>query len=135
MPNPISSLAVVVDDNPIVLMNACQIIEDAGFDCQNARTGDEAWDMIHTSQLPVTLLFSDIDMPGSMSGLDLARRVSAAYPGIEVVLASGMTAPGTDELPGNTTFISKPFSAAVVHDHLRAKLPASKTPGPLRAAV
>lgn len=125
--------AIVVDDDALVLMHACSILEDAGFVCQDASNGDEAWEMIKAASTSITLLFSDVEMPSGMNGFELARRVSAQYPDIEVVLASGRLRPGPDDLPGNTTFINKPFSAAVVRRHLRSKLSGDKAPPALQA--
>lgn len=124
--------AIVVDDNPIVLMDACQILEGAGFDCFDEPDGDAAWQTLSLHAASITLLFSDVEMPGSMNGFALARKVAATYPEIEVVLASGRLQPGDGDLPGKTSFIAKPFSAGIVHDHLRSKLPEEKMPGPLR---
>lgn len=123
--------AVVVDDSPLVLLDACHILEEAGFKCFDANDGDMAWDVILAQDGSITLLFSDVEMPGLLNGIDLARKVAAAYPAVEIVLASGRLQPGPDELPGNTTFIAKPFSPAIVREHLRKKLPKEKMPLPL----
>lgn len=123
--------AVVVDDNPLVLLDVCHILEEAGFDCLDADNGDGAWHLL--SLYPsVTLLFSDVEMPGSMNGFELARRVAQTYPDIEVVLASGRMKPEPHDLPGKTTFIPKPFSPLIVREHLKMKLPEEKLPEPLR---
>jgi CheY-like chemotaxis protein len=126
--------ALVVDDNAIVLMDACDILERAGFDCFDEADGDAAWKILEQHADAIMLLFSDVEMPGSMNGFDLARKVAATYPEIEVVLASGRLSPSDNDLPGRTTFIGKPFSADIVHDHLRTKLSDEKMPPLLKRA-
>ena len=83
----------------------------------------------------ITLLFSDVEMPGGTDGFALARHVSSTYPWIEIVIASGRIKPESGDMPENATFIGKPFSAKMVHDHLRDKLPDGKKPEPLKRAV
>ncbi|QIK78663.1 response regulator [Sphingomonas piscis] len=120
--------ALVVDDNAFVLLDACQILEDAGFECLQAESGDGAWEVICEHEGQVTLLFSDVDMPGTMNGLQLAERVTRLYPTIEIILASGHVGLSANDLPGTTTFVPKPFSVGIVKEHLKRKLPAEKLP-------
>lgn len=83
----------------------------------------------------VTLLFSDVEMPGDMNGFALARHVDAHWPHIEIVIASGRIRPQAGEMPEKPTFLGKPFNARMVHNHLREKLPDGKKPEPLKQAV
>jgi CheY-like chemotaxis protein len=127
--------ALVVDDNPMILMDACQILEDAGFRCHEAGTGDEAIQVIEQAAESVTLLFTDVEMPGGINGFQLASIVAERWPEIEIVVASGRMKPGPGDMPEKATFIGKPFSAQLVHDHLREKLPDGKKPEPLKSPV
>jgi len=58
-------------------------------------------------------------MPGEMDGFDLARVVAKRWPYICVVIASGAAVPGPGDIPDNATFISKPFTAELVHEVLK----------------
>lgn len=127
--------ALVVDDDPIILMDACGILEDAGFRTHEADHGDAAILMLPEYAHTITLLFSDVDMPGDTDGFGLARHVAETYPWIEIVIASGRVGPEAGDMPEKATFLSKPFSAAMVHGHLRETLPDGKKPEPLKAAV
>lgn len=127
--------ALAVDDDAIILMHACDILERAGFDFLEASTGDEAKRLLHDHAEHVMLLFSDVEMPGETDGFALAHHVAQHWPWIEVVIASGRVKPGPDDMPGRATFIPKPFTADMVHDHLRNKLPHHKQPEPLRRTV
>ncbi|MBB3694834.1 response regulator [Sphingomonas sp. BK580] len=127
--------ALVVDDDPIILMDASGILEDAGFRTHEANDGDAAILMLPEYAHTITLLFSDVDMPGDTDGFALARHVAELYPWIEIVIASGRVKPEDGDLPDKATFLSKPFSTPMVHQHLRAILPDGKKPEPLRNAV
>jgi len=127
--------ALVVDDDALVLMNLCDILEEAGFRFHEAGSGDEAKILLEDCGDSITLLFTDVEMPGETDGFALAHHVAEHWPEIEIVVASGRVKPKAGDMPDNATFISKPFSAQVVHDHLREKLPAGKKPDPLKTAV
>ena len=124
--------ALVVDDDPIILMDVSAILEDAGFRCHEADDGDAALRLLAGQADGVTLLFSDVEMPGSIDGFALARHVAKEWPWIEIVIASGRIVREPGNMPDKATFISKPFSAAVVREHLRETLPEGKQPEPLR---
>lgn len=83
----------------------------------------------------IILLFSDVEMPGGTNGFALARHVAKHWPHIEIVIASGRIKPEAGDMPEKATFIGKPFSKAMVHDHLRKTLPDRKKPEPLKVAV
>jgi CheY-like chemotaxis protein len=130
---PDQTFALVVDDDALVLMHACDILEDAGFDCLQADDGDAALALLSDSADDITLLFSDVEMPGDTDGFRLARTVAERWPHIEIVVASGRIVPQPHDLPPRATFIGKPFSAMIVREHLAAKLPDEKKPEPLKA--
>lgn len=127
--------ALAVDDDAIIRIDACQILEEAGFRCLDAETGDAALDLLRTKHERVVVLFTDVEMPGSVDGFALARHVAETWPHIEIVVSSGGRRPGADEMPDKAVFIPKPFSAEVVHEELRRLLPDGKKPEPLKTAV
>jgi CheY-like chemotaxis protein len=99
-------------------MDTADMIAGEGFSVVEASTADEAFEFLakHPS---LQLLFTDVQMPGTKNGFELARKVADRWPYISVVVASGAAAPGPGDLPANSRFISKPFSAALVHEVLR----------------
>jgi CheY-like chemotaxis protein len=127
--------AIVVDDDPLILMDVCGILEDAGFRTHEADHGDAAILMLPEFAHTITLLVSDVDMPGETDGFALARHVAETYPWIEIVIASGRLRPEDGDMPEKATFLSKPFSATTVRGHLRQTLPDGKKPEPLKTAV
>ena len=127
--------AVVVDDNPLIRSAATEILEDAGFRVLEAHHGDAAYALMEECHGDVVLLFTDVQMPGTLPGFALARAVSASWPHVSIVVASGHAKPGPGQMPQKARFIAKPFSVKVVHDHLHEILPDGQKPQPLRAAA
>lgn len=126
---------LVVDDDAIIRLEACAILMDAGFRCYEAVDGDDAIKVLQRFGQNITLLFTDVEMPGSTNGLDLARYTAERWPEIEIVVASGRRSPEPGDMPDRATFIGKPFDEDVVHSHLAEKLPEGKKPEPLKRRV
>lgn len=124
--------AFVVDDDAIILVHATEILEEAGFRTLSATTGDDALRQLEERGHDVVLLFTDVEMPGSINGFQLARISSGRWPDISILVASGQIKPGDGDLPDGAVFVSKPFSAEVVHDRLRQLLPDRRKPEPLK---
>lgn len=124
--------ALVVDDNVLILLDACDMVREAGFRPLDA--GDVAAAITHleTHQNDIALLFTDVQMPGGRDGFDLAREVAARWPSITILVASGLMTPEPGQLPDGAVFIQKPFSADVVHQHLLDLLPDGRKPEPLK---
>jgi CheY-like chemotaxis protein len=127
--------AIVVEDDPIIMMETTYILEDAGFRVYESFDGDEAIVQLAEHSESTILLFSDVDMPGTMNGFELARYVAKRWPHIEIVIASGHMLPAIGDMPDRATFITKPFNQRMVHQHLSQTLPDSKKPEPLKKAV
>src|SRR3977135_4746702 len=81
---------LVVEDEMVLRMRAVDIVEDAGFTAVQAVNADEALAILE-SRSDISLLFSDIQMPGSMDGLKLAYAVHDRWPSIKIILLFGRT--------------------------------------------
>lgn len=123
--------ALVVDDDALVLIVSCTMIEEAGFRPLEASDVKEALEVLEKLGDKVVLLFTDVEMPGGADGFHLAREVARRWPEIAIVVASGRVAPDPGDMPEKATFLSKPFSSSVVHEHLRHFLPDGKRPAAL----
>ncbi len=130
--SPSTSFALVVDDDAFIRMDAAAILEDAGFETFEAAHADAAVRVLHECHRHLTLLFTDVQMPGTLDGFALARYVSEHWPHISIVVASGQARPSPGELPEGAHFIAKPFSVQIVHDHLKSMIPDERKPKPLR---
>lgn len=105
---------LVVEDEPLIRMHGVDILEEAGFSVVEAADADEA--LVVLGDGSVHLLFSDIDMPGSIDGLELARIVHARWPDIHLVLTSGHHRMQDALVPGIGKFVRKPWTSAVLMD-------------------
>lgn len=121
-------IALVVDDDAILRLDVAELLANVDFDTLEAEDGDAALLALEQHHLDVSLLFSDVEMPGSRNGFALAREVAVKWPSISIVVASGRMHPDDGDLPDGAHFIGKPFSAEMVHDHLREILPESQRP-------
>lgn len=130
--SPDSPLALVVDDDVLILMDATLILEDAGFRVLEATNVADALAVLDRHHRDIHLLFTDVHMPGDLDGFALARRTAERFPHVAIVVASGLAKPEPGDLPDGATFIAKPFSAEVVHHHVRKTMPDEKHPPQLR---
>ena len=124
--------ALVVDDDGLIRMDVMFILEDAGFQTFEARDGGTAMELLAQHNASIVLLFTDVQMPGSHNGFAVARETARQWPHIAIVVASGDVQPGPDDMPEGARFIGKPFTAEMVHDHLKEILPDGQKPEPLR---
>ncbi len=99
---------LVVEDEPIIRMNAVAMIEDAGYDVLEASNADDAITLLETRP-QIRVVFSDIEMPGSMDGLKLIHAIRKRWPPAVLILASGRVSPLVDDMPERTVFLRKPY--------------------------
>ncbi|MBE7201715.1 MAG: response regulator [Parafilimonas terrae] len=131
-PAPSTPYALVVYDDGLIRMDAMDMLEDAGFRTFEASDGDTAIALLAQNHALIVLLFTDVQMPGSRDGFAVARETARQWPHIAIVVASGQVQPGPDDMPDGARFIGKPFTADMVHDHLKEILPDGQKPEPLR---
>jgi CheY-like chemotaxis protein len=100
---------LVVEDELLLRLMAVAIVENAGFEALAAATADEALSILEARADDVRLVFTDIQMPGSMDGLRLAHAVRDRWPPVELVVTSGRCQIGAKDLPDRGRFIPKPY--------------------------
>src|SRR5947209_916474 len=110
---------LVVEDEMVLRMRAVDIVEDAGFCPVEAVNADEAMSILE-SRSDISLLFTDIQMPGSMDGLKLAHAVHDRWPAIKIILVSGQVNPSDAERPVDSRFFGKPLSVERMITELQA---------------
>jgi CheY-like chemotaxis protein len=97
---------LIVEDDPAIRLVLAEAMREAAFRVIEARSGEDAVNYLKAGE-HVDLIFSDIQMPGAIDGLQLAHHVRAAYPAIPVILTSGDIKPAG--LGDTETFIAKPY--------------------------
>src|SRR5258706_9862413 len=110
---------LVVEDEMLLRMRAVDIVEDAGFRSVEAVNADEALSILE-SRSDISLLFTDIQMPGSMDGLKLAHAVHDRWPSIKIILVSGQVKPSDAERPADSRFFGKPLAVEQMIAELQA---------------
>ena len=120
-PRPYAVL--IVEDEAILRLHAVDMVEEAGFTAIEAKNADEAIAILE-SRSDISLLFTDVHMPGSMDGLKLAHAVRDRWPPIKIVVVSGQLKVEQNELPSDSRFFDKPFQADKIIAELRAMIAA-----------
>jgi CheY-like chemotaxis protein len=111
-------VVLVVEDDLLLRMDAVDIVRSAGFDAVEASHADEAIEILE-ARPNIHVVFTDIQIPGSMDGLKLARFVKDRWPPIRIVTTSGRVRISEADLPEGGRFIPKPYSPAQVIGTLR----------------
>src|SRR5882757_5801956 len=115
----VPAVVLVVEDEMLLRMRAVDMVEDAGFTSVEAVDADEAVAILE-SRSDIALLFTDIQMPGSMDGLKLAHAVHARWPDIGIILVSGQMKPSDADRPTDSRFFSKPLGVEQMTAELQA---------------
>lgn len=110
-------IALVAEDEPILMIQGVSAIEDAGFEVLEARNTDEAIAVLEGRD-DIRVVVTDLQMTGSMDGMKLARAVRDRWPPILIIVVSGHIKPKMGDLPENVTFLSKPYSDNQMHQAL-----------------
>lgn len=113
-----SPVVLIVEDEPVLRMLAVEVVEEAGFIAIEARDADEAVILLE-SRTDIAMLFTDINMPGSMDGLKLAHAVRDRWPPIKILVVSGKQRLQPSELPSNSCFLGKPYQVTALVEELR----------------
>ena len=114
-----SPVVLLVEDEPLVRMAAADDLQDAGFHVLEAANADVALAVLESCSDDVQVLFTDIDMPGSMNGLDLAENVQQRWPHISLLISSAYHRPSPETLPDDGRFVPKPYCSDDVVQQIR----------------
>src|SRR6202035_3684398 len=117
----VTAIVLVVEDEMLLRMRAVDMVEDAGYTSLEAVDADAALAILE-SRSDIALLFTDIQMPGTMDGLKLAHAVHARWPPIKIILVSGQVTPTEAEKPVNSRFYGKPLEVKKMISELQEML-------------
>lgn len=111
-------VVLIVEDEFLLRMDAVDMIAAAGFEAIEAANADAAIEILEARR-DIAVVFTDIQMPGSMDGLKLARAVRGRWPPIKIVATSGHVHVAETDLPEGGRFLPKPYSPTQVTGMLR----------------
>ena len=113
---PLAPLVLVVDDEAILRLHAADTLEENGFRVVEAEDAKAALRLL--ADLPdVRVLLTDINMPGALDGLDLAREVHERWPAVRLMVTSSKLSLSGGDIPDAGRFVAKPYSPdTLVHE-------------------
>ena len=114
-----NQVVLIVEDDQLIRMHAADMVRDLGFETLEAANADDAMSLLEKCS-DITVVFTDIEMPGSMDGLHLVAVVRDRWPPIALLITSGRPAPLDTALPRGARFVSKPYLSHQLRTHLFA---------------
>jgi DNA-binding NtrC family response regulator len=102
-------IVLVVEDDPLIRLFLADLLEDAGFAVIEAGSVLEAVGVLGL-RTDINAVFTDVDMPGGLSGIDLAKMVASTSPRIGIVVTSGRADIPRSDLPAEARFLPKPYN-------------------------
>lgn len=109
------AVVLIVEDSAMIRMGAVELVLSAGYEALEARDADEAIRILE-SRDDIDLVFTDVQMPGTMDGIKLCHHIRDRWPPVKLILASGATIIEESSLPGGSRFFSKPYDDTTIID-------------------
>jgi len=101
-------VVLVVEDDPLISMSTADMIEEAGYEVVEAANADEAIRVLE-ARADISVVFTDVYMPGSMNGLRLAAFIRSRWPPIHLIVTSAYFDSQYGDLPERGEFFAKPY--------------------------
>ena len=120
----VAKTVLVVEDDPFLRIAAEEMFAAAGFEVESVQRADQAVDIVAQRSEQTAFLFTDVQTPGPIDGIDLARLVKTHWPHVEVLVTSGSPV-SKAVLPDGVRFTSKPWSRKDVLEMARTAAPSS----------
>ncbi len=116
---------LIAEDDPLIRLVVAEALTDAGFAVIEAEHAAAALGTLASGTGRIVLLFTDINMPGSMDGLELAHRVRLSWPDMAILITSGRPLPAATATPHAARFIAKPYNPDHVVSDIRRMVAAA----------
>ena len=114
-----NELVLIVEDEVLIRMNSVDMIREFGFEVIEAVDADRAIAALEANP-DITVVFTDIQMAGSMDGLRLAAVIRDRWPPVSLLITSGKVRPFAGDMPEGSRFIPKPYSSWQLESELRS---------------
>lgn len=115
----------MVEDNVLIRMGAIDLVQSAGYEALEAKDADEAIRILE-ARGDIDLVFTDVQMPGTMDGIKLSHYIRNRWPPVKVMVASGMAILEESSLPEGSLFITKPYSDHAIAEAMSRLLSVSR---------
>ena len=120
-------LILVVEDDPLILEFLCEILQDEGYVVQPQSSADAASVYLQGHASEVGLLLTDITMPGTLNGADLANLFGDRWPDKPIMIMSGFETPESSGVRHEVSFIKKPWALGQLLDCVDGALKSRRT--------
>ena len=114
---PQQATVLIVEDEPLIRFTTLDALEEVGHVVLEAGNADEAM-VLFRNRADIDVVFTDVNMAGSMDGIQLAQRIRAIRPAVGIIITSGVVNLDPMLLPANTVFLPKPYA----HDKLLSSI-------------
>jgi CheY-like chemotaxis protein len=101
-------IVLIVEDEYLLRQDVAAVFREAGFEVVEAYNADESISILQARN-DIRIVFTDIEMPGSMDGLKLAHAIRDRWPPIEIIITSGKFRLSVDQIPARGQFFPKPY--------------------------
>lgn len=120
------AVILVVEDSPLIRMGAVDLVLSAGYEAVEAHDADEAIRILE-SRYDIDLVFTDVQMPGTMDGIKLCHYIRDRWPPIKLIVASGAAILEESSLPFGSRFFPKPYDNHTIMDAMAHLLGSNDT--------
>ena len=120
--NVSGGLILVVEDDPLILEFLCEILQEEGFVVKPQTSADAASAYLEQHSGNVRLLLTDISMPGTLNGADLANQFGDRWPDKPIMIMSGFETPQSSGVRHSVSFIKKPWALGQLLDCVEGAL-------------
>ncbi len=123
------AIVLLTEDEPLVRMFNADVLDEAEYRVIEAGNGEEALTLFE-ARPDIQVVVTDVEMPGSINGFELARRVTKQRPFVGVLIVSGRVRPTDEELPDDSLFLAKPYTPAELLHGVESVIELQKTKRP-----
>ncbi|MBU4529411.1 MAG: response regulator [Hoeflea sp.] len=119
-------VVLIVEDSPIIRMSAVDLVLSSGYEALEAGDADEAIRILELRD-DIDLVFTDVQMPGTMDGIKLSHYIRDRWPPVKLIIASGAEIVAESMLPGGSSFFSKPYDEITITEAMANLLSSEST--------
>ena len=112
------SSILIVEDEVLTSEYLEFVLQEAGYEAIPAGSAEEAIAVLEHRD-DVHLIVTDVNLPGSLNGLQLAALVRDRWPTMNIIVVTGYGAPRSEEIPSGSLFVPKPYSAQKMIEAVR----------------
>ena len=120
------AVVLVVEDSAIIRMGAIDLVISSGYEALEACDADEAIQILERRN-DIDLVFTDVQMPGTMDGIKLSHYIRDRWPPVILIVASGAAILEESSLPSGSRFFPKPYDDRTITEVMADLLLCSDT--------